>query len=89
MMIYDMYLILFNIIKCVLVRLNCHIDIMGTPVAGFHLENVRLRRQLPRQRKHTVGVYFGTFDPIHENHVGLAKFAPGCLAKPEEVPDVC
>jgi nicotinamide mononucleotide adenylyltransferase len=50
---------------------------------------VRLRRQLPRQRKHKVGVYFGTFDPIHENHVGLAKFAPGCLAKPEEVPDVC
>lgn len=33
------------------------------------------RRQLPRQRKHKVGVYFGTFDPIHENHVGLAKFA--------------
>lgn len=29
----------------------------------------------PRQRKHKVGVYFGTFDPVHENHVGLAKFA--------------
>eukprot|EP00435_Cladocopium_sp_Y103_P070868 s247_g36.t1 len=36
------------------------------------------RSQPSRQRERKVrkvGVYFGTFDPIHENHVGLAKFA--------------
>ncbi|CAJ1383631.1 unnamed protein product [Effrenium voratum] len=26
-------------------------------------------------RRHAVGVYFGTFDPIHENHIGLCKYA--------------
>lgn len=29
----------------------------------------------PRSRLPSVAVYFGTFDPIHENHIGLAKFA--------------
>ncbi|CAE7609957.1 unnamed protein product [Symbiodinium natans] len=27
------------------------------------------------RRPSAVAVYFGTFDPIHENHIGLAKFA--------------
>ncbi len=30
-----------------------------------------------RERQRSIGVYFGTFDPIHENHVALAKFTFG------------
>lgn len=38
--IYIYMIYVFNIISCVLVRLNCHIDIMGTPVAGWKLLNM-------------------------------------------------
>jgi len=44
----------------------------GSPNGYSNWEEYRWQ-QRPRQR--SIGVYFGTFDPIHENHVALAKFA--------------
>ena len=54
--------------------------LLGLQLPASH--QVRRQRQ---QGGRKVGVYFGTFDPIHENHVGLAKFALGCLEVSVEV----
>ena len=70
----------FNIIYFLITCLNCRIPfLLGLQLPASH----QVRRQ--RQQGRKVGVYFGTFDPIHENHVGLAKFAPGCLEVSVEV----
>ena len=34
-----------------------------------------MRRKRGKHREFRVGVYFGSFDPVHENHIGLAKHA--------------
>ena len=51
-------------IACFVIYSNSPITMMKHPISWR-----------PPQR--SIGVYFGTFDPIHENHVALAKFAFG------------
>lgn len=53
-----------NLFNCFVIYSNSPINIMKHPI-------------LWRPRQRSIGVYFGTFDPIHENHVALAKFAFG------------
>ena len=64
-------------------------------VAGLGLRGLKMSKSFQedergwersRPRCRNVGVYFGTFDPIHENHLGLASFAPHGLHKSLSAP---
>jgi len=54
----------------------------SVPTIERWASNLRIKKYLFWQdavEQHPIGFYFGSFNPIHENHVALAQYAHDCL----------